>query len=237
MISRLFGLPGLFLVLACSGDDRWLLAPKVPTIQDYGTRGSYQMVPSHTIGDEVIEDPRGLLATSASGYLAISEPTLCRVSVFDIKSGVLRYQVGKCGAGPHEFQRVSSLLFVKDSLIVFDGGSRRITIVDEDGGLVDSYAASELWPGVSISLAGAIAAGPAFLASHPVRDPEAPLVTVIDRHSGSIVSQQIPEVEAVGNKFSLGVQFCGTEWPNGPVIVVQGTWRLEGVAIRPTGGI
>lgn len=74
--------------------------------------------------------------------LIITERIDGRVLVFD-DSGKFIRQIGSEGEGPGEFSRISGIQVVGDSLVIFDRGLRRISILSISGHLINTISTND----------------------------------------------------------------------------------------------
>jgi hypothetical protein len=76
----------------------------------------------------------GDVLIGSAGELFVAQPQDQRIMVFSESGGILRVMGGR-GFGPGEFQTISSLGFLGDTLYVTDGNQKRISYFDQNGGL------------------------------------------------------------------------------------------------------
>lgn len=107
-------------------------------------------------GDSAYEFFRIVGAVRLSdGRIVVANAGTSELRYFDDAGRYLK-SVGRQGSGPGEFERMTGLnLLPGDSLLVYDGGLRRATLVDGEGAVVRSFALPE---GVS-GLAGRFTGG------------------------------------------------------------------------------
>lgn len=229
-------------VAACESDDDWDLAPDVtPIAPQASAPESYAFIDSHYLGEGILEDSRGILATSKTGLLAVSEPALCRITVFRFAGGAPLYQAGKCGAGPDEFRVASGLSFWGDTLVVIDPALRRIILFDSAGQHLYSGPVTELVGDLSISIPDIAFLGRDRIATHPVRSSTDHLVSIIDSKTHELVATTLQKIQAARRSpervAGMGVRMCSTGWESGPAIIAQSAWQFEAVALNTEGHV
>lgn len=67
------------------------------------------------------------------GIIYVAQPQEGIIKVFDT-NGALRGSIGRRGSGPGEFRGIDRLGWFRDSLLVYDGSSQRLTLVPASGG-------------------------------------------------------------------------------------------------------
>jgi hypothetical protein len=103
-----------------------------------------QALPTFTLTRELLISPeeadlasRGAMAVAPSGEVFVAQGTENLIKVF-ATSGEAR-QVGRGGGGPGEFQRLTRIGFVGDSLWALDVGLNRVSIFSSTGEYVRSF--------------------------------------------------------------------------------------------------
>lgn len=111
----------VFSIAACSsltGQGRWTLQPDLPL----GTEHELYMVSSVQL-----ESSKAFVLNSSSG----------NVLVFDAGDGTLLDSFGRLGEGPGEFRFPTRLWVVRDTAVVWDLRSRRLSVFDLTGPSVE----------------------------------------------------------------------------------------------------
>ncbi len=83
-------------------------------------------------GDGTIAGPPDVIVRNSRGEIALaSEDNATHIKVYSPAGKFLR-DVGKKGKGPGEFQSITAITLVADSLYIFDEGNYRVTILSPD---------------------------------------------------------------------------------------------------------
>lgn len=200
-----------------------------------GPRPPAQLTFSHSVGEGVLTDSRGWMAVSASGRIAVEDPALCRTSVFQLTTGRLLYQVGRCGAGPGEAQRIASLMFFGDTLAVVDGALRTMSRFDEAGRFIDRTSTASLSGDMRIDPGSLGVLGDSTLVAAGARlSLDAPMLVTLQRDGGGAKRRFLRQVSGARTNArveQLGVRVCAAAWPSGPTIIAGNMYDLEAVAI------
>lgn len=100
--------------------------------------------------DEAFTEVAGAMATAAGGVLVVDRIT-ADLRIFDA-TGSLVARAGRRGEGPGEFQQPTLLNAAPgDSVVVYDGMLRRMTIVAQDGSGFRSVSAQAAGPGRALA--------------------------------------------------------------------------------------
>ena len=109
-------------------------------------------------GDEAYQFSSVAFAGRLSdGSVVVADRQSCEIRFFD-QTGRHTSTVGRCGAGPGEFRTFSDVFLAGDSLHVYDGNNRRLSLIGPTGLLVAEQRAQDnpafAVPGLGRSLVG-----------------------------------------------------------------------------------
>lgn len=136
--SRTFALATLHAALSTPA---W--SQPAPTVVSYAPPPAVHTLtasPAVRFGDEAMEYHRIVaIVPLSSGGLVVANGGTQQLRLFD-RDGRLLREVGRRGGGPGEYLDISGVSALRnDSLVVWDGIARRVTVLDPKGGYVRTF--------------------------------------------------------------------------------------------------
>ena len=152
-------------------------------------------------GDEAYQFSSVAFAGRLSdGGVVVADRQSCEIRFFD-QTGRHTSTVGRCGAGPGEFRTFSDVFLAADSLHVYDGNNRRLSLIGPSGLLIAEQRAQDnpafSVPGLGRSLIGVAPDGRMVIAMPPEVSPpstqnslvygrDAVAIVISSRHGTSV---------------------------------------------------
>ena len=114
----------------------------------------------------------------SSGSIVVGDRQSCEIRFFN-EAGRHTSTLGRCGAGPGEFKYFSNVVLAGDSLLIYDGGNRRLSLIGPDATFIGDQRAQD-HPALGIrglghSLIGVVADGRTIVVLPPDFNPPAPV--------------------------------------------------------------
>ncbi|HUG26734.1 MAG TPA: hypothetical protein VMK53_00440 [Gemmatimonadales bacterium] len=178
------------------------------------------------------------VAINRDGTLAVADIRTCSITLIDRPSGRFKSQWGGCGGGPGEFEQLTVISFLGDTLLAYDRG-RNIVIMLDGGGTEVSRIAPEFPPGTWIGAMHGLDSGLVLVALERVRiTPEdtadLSLAAILDLRSGKVTRWLAPEVgrarQGAQNVLRRKTVCVRPEAPS--QIAILNDWAFEGIGVE-----
>lgn len=253
-VSKLWGRRGVAEValIACLGTacdrdapaDKWALEPSVTALVDRDPQSMVLQVVD-SIGEGILSDGRGPIATSPSGLVAVLEYSECRVTVLSLLTRRLVYRAGRCGGGPNEFGAVGELVFNGDSLLVFDVARRNLAVISPSGEIVRRFVPAAFVVDSLAQVSSMSVVQESLLVSGndvTRRHPEVGLLlrpgdgSVVHRFGRAQVAVVSPPPSALPLVRTIPL-LCSVNRAQGPLIIASNSWKSETVAYALDGSV
>ena len=182
----------------------------------------------------------GAVAVSRNGLIAAYEVSECSVALIEEATGALRRRVGRCGDGPEEFRRVTSMVFIGDTLYVADATRYLIHVLNGAGEFVRTIQPNAVADrDISyMTLGGFTATNRLTFDASEHRTHNRYVVGMMDTDSGSVVARIGTPPTALTQDTSIADltgMHCAIRSGGESRIVVANPWQFEAVAFDTAG--